>query len=230
MHEFGTSREALGTIALTMRSNAQRNSNAQMFGRTLTMPEYLDAPVIADPYRLFDCSLETDGACAVILTSADRARDCFAPPVAVIGAAEGHPDSADDIANRPDFFDTGLTKAAPRALSEAGITHSDVDVALIYDCFTFEVIQQLEEAGFCGRGEGGPFVLDGNISPGGSLPVNPHGGLLSEGHVGGMNHVVEAVRQLRGTAGERQVAGAEVAVVTGWGDMGDGSIAALART
>ena len=230
MHEFGTTREALGTVALTMRANAQRNPGAQMYGRELTMAQYLDAPVIADPYLKYDCCLETDGAAAVIVARQDRARDAAAPIVRIEGIAEGHPDSADDIASRSDFFDTGLTKAAPRAFGQAGMTPSDVDLAFIYDCFTFEVIQQLEEAGFCGRGEGGTFVLDGNIAADGSLPVNPHGGLLSEGHLTGMNHLVEAVRQLRHhTPDGRQVAGAEVAAITGWGDMGDGALAVLAR-
>jgi acetyl-CoA acetyltransferase len=225
MHEFGTTREALGTVALTMRANAQRNPGAQMYGRELTMDDYLNAPMIADPYLKYDCCLETDGAAAVIV-----ARDAAAPGVRIEGIAEGHPDSADDIASRRDIFNTGLTKAAPRAFAQAGMCPSDVDIAFIYDCFTFEVIQQLEEAGFCERGEGGPFVLDGNIAADGSLPVNPHGGLLSEGHLTGMNHLVEAVRQLRHQApGGRQVQGAEVAAVTGWGDMGDGALALLRR-
>jgi acetyl-CoA acetyltransferase len=230
MHEFGTTREALGTIALTMRANAQRNPGAQMYGRELTMEQYLSAPVIADPYLKFDCCLETDGAAAVIVARENRARDASGPVVRIEGIAEGHPDSADDMASRWDIFNTGLTKAAPRAFGLAGMTPSDVDIAFIYDCFTFEVIQQLEEAGFCGRGEGGPFVLDGSIAPDGSLPVNPHGGLLSEGHLTGMNHVVEAVRQLRRQVpDDRQVPGAETAAITGWGDMGDGALALLAR-
>ena len=230
MHEFGTTREALGTVALTMRANAQRNPGAQMYGRTLTMDDYLGAPVIADPYRKFDCCLETDGAAAVIVARQDRAADAPAPAVRIRGIAEGHPDSADDLAGRWDFFNTGLTKAAPRAFGQAGIGPGDVDVAFIYDCFTFEVIQQLEEAGFCGRGEGGGFVLDGHIAPGGSLPVNPHGGLLSEGHLTGVNHLIECVRQLRHQApGGRQVADVEVAALTGWGDMGDGALALLTK-
>ena len=230
MHDYGTSREALGAVALTMRAHAQLNPRAQMYGKPLTLEEYLAGRPIADPYWLFDCCPESDGACAVIVTSMDRARDGRHAPIRIAGSAEGHPDSADYIAGRPDFYNIGLSKAAPRALGEAGIGLEDIDVALIYDCFTFEVIQQLEELGACPRGEGGSFVLDGNIALHGSFPVNPHGGLLSEGHLGGMNHIAEAVSQLRGASGGRQIEAAEVAVVTGWGDMGDGSLAVLART
>ena len=226
MHEFGTSRDALAEVALTMRANAQLDPTAQMHGRPLTREEYLNSRMIADPYLLFDCCLETDGAAAVIV-SAPGAGGGDRPPVVIAGGAEGHPDSPDDLCGRADLFDTGLTRAAPRAFAAAGLAPADVDVALIYDCFTFEVIQQLEEAGFCPRGEGGPFVLDGGIALTGALPVNPHGGLLSHAHTAGMTHVVEAVRQLRGECGARQVAGARVAAVTGWGDLGDGALALL---
>ncbi|WP_122819710.1 thiolase C-terminal domain-containing protein [Nocardioides pantholopis] len=228
LHEFGLSREVLGTVATTMRAHAQLNPHAQMYGRPLTMADYLAAPMIADPYLKFDCCLETDGAAAVLVTTAERAADAPHPMVRVLAATEGRPAPADDLANREDPFSVGLTSAAPEAYARAGVGPHDVDVAMIYDCFTFEVVQQLEEAGFCERGTAGDFVLGGNIALGGSLPVNPHGGLLSEGHVAGLNHVVEAVTQLRGTAGERQVVGAEIAAVTGWGDLGDGAFALLA--
>jgi len=228
MHEFGTTREQLGAVALTMRQHANLNPAAQMFSKKLTMEEYLAAPVIADPYHLFDCCLETDGAAAVLVASPEYAARVGAAPVHIEGAAEGHPDSPDDIGNRRDFFNTGLTKAAPRAFDMAGCGPEDVDFAMVYDCFTFEVIHQLECAGFCKLGEGGEFVADGNIALGGRLPVNPSGGLLSEGHLGGMNHLVEAVRQLRGICGGRQVEGAIRCAVTGWGDLGDGALAILA--
>jgi acetyl-CoA acetyltransferase len=227
MQEFGTSRDALAEVALTMRANAQLNESAQMHGRPLVKEEYLASRMIADPYLLLDCCLETDGAAAVIVTSRERARNRAARPVTVSAAAEGHPDSPDDLSARADLFSTGLTKAAPRAFAAAGLGPQDVDVALIYDCFTFEVIQQLEEAGFCPRGSGGGYVLDGHIRLDGDLPVNPHGGLLSHAHTAGMTHIIEAVRQLRGECGKRQVASARVAAVTGWGDLGDGALAIL---
>jgi acetyl-CoA acetyltransferase len=229
MHEFGTKHEQLGAIAVAMRKHAQLNPGAVMNGRPMTLDEYMASPMLADPYRFFDCCLETDGAAAVIVTTTERARDLPTQPIYIMGAACGQPYPADEITNRKDIFQTGLSIAAPEAFAKAGVTPGDLDFAMIYDCFTFEVLQQIEEIGFCKRGEGGAFVEGGRIELGGELPINTHGGLLSEAHVLGMSHIVEAVKQLRGSALGRQVEGAELGVVTGWGDFGDGSIAVLRR-
>jgi acetyl-CoA acetyltransferase len=228
MELYGTTSRQLAEIAVTTRQHAILNGNARMTA-PITIEDHQASRMIADPLRLLDCSLESDGATAIVVSAADRAKDLRRPRILLAGLAEGHPDSPSTITQRGDMTRLGLAKAAPRAFAMAGVTHADIDVAEIYDCFTYIVLCQIEDLGFCGKGEGGAFVEGGGLGLGGRLPVNTHGGLLSQAHMAGMNHVTELVRQLRNEAGRAQVPNAEVGLVTGYGDLGDGTIAIMTR-
>ncbi|MCO5974492.1 thiolase C-terminal domain-containing protein [Actinoallomurus soli] len=212
MLKYGTTHEQLGSIAVGQRANAAKNPQA-LKRDPITIEDYLASRWIAEPLRLLDCCLETDGACAVVVTSAERARDLAAPPVLISGAVWGGGDSFLS-GQGGDFTVSEAARIAPRLYAMAGVGPEDIDVAELYDCFTYSVLVQLEDYGFCAKGEGGPYAASGAIRPDGALPVNTHGGFLSEGYVHGINHVAEAVAQLRGTAGDRQVSGAEVALST----------------
>jgi acetyl-CoA acetyltransferase len=227
MELYGTTSRQLAEIAVTTRYHASLQTNATM-KNPITIEDHQSSRMISDPLRLLDCSLESDGGAAVVISAPDRAKDLAKRPILVMGVAEGHPDSPSAITQRPDLTTLGLAKAAPKAFAMAGVTQGDIDVAEVYDCFTYIVMCQLEDLGFCKKGEGGAFVEDGALGLAGRLPVNTHGGLLSQAHMAGMNHIVELARQLRGEAAA-QVRDAEIGLVTGYGDMGDGALAIMRR-
>src|SRR5690606_15783120 len=209
LHEYGAGPEALAEVAVAARGHASRHPSAHR--RTpITVADVLASPMVSSPLHALDCCLISDYGAAVLLTSAERAADLARPPVALLGTGEAT--THEFISAAPDLLATGARPAAERAYAEAGLGPSDLDLVYLYDCFTITVLLLLEEVGLCGRGEAADLVASGAIGPGGSLPVNTHGGLLSYSN-GGLLHVVEAVRQLRGEAGERQVAGAETALV-----------------
>jgi acetyl-CoA acetyltransferase len=233
MERFGTRKEALARIATVSRSHAQRNPRAQQRA-PMSVDDYFASPMIVDPFNLYDICQETDGACAVVVTSIERARTLRHRPVGILSSAYGGRrapglDLDDDLAwgdNSENF--TGALR--DRLFGNAGVGPGDIDVAEIYDCFTYSVIMALEGLGFAPLGEGGAYAEDpSTLALGSKLPVNTHGGLLSEGYIHGLNHVVEATEQLRGDAGERQVPGAELALVTGGAmTVGSGLILAAA--
>jgi len=214
--EFGLTEEQLATIPITFRKNACLNPNAQ-FHQAITLDEYKAARYVAEPLHLFDCCPVTDGAAAVIVTSVERARALKKPPVYVMGFGQGHPSW--DLPQREQWTTSGAAIAGPIAFQMAGVTPADVDTAHLYDCFSIVPIITLEDYGFCKKGEGKDFVQGGRIEIDGELPLNSSGGLLAETGMPGMQHVLEAVRQLRGEADARQVKDPKIAVVSNQGGI-----------
>ncbi len=216
MHQYGTTSEQLASISVQMREHAGRNPNA-MYRDPITVDDVLSSRLVADPLHKFDCCVISDGGCAIILTTEERARDLAHKPVYVRGAAGGM--THHSIQGMADMTTTAAAVTGPKAFAEAGITPADVDLFCMYDSFTYTVLVVLEDLGFAPKGEGGAFVADGNLRLGGLLPTNTDGGGLAATHPGmrGLFLLCEATRQLRGVAGESQVAGAEVAVASGSG-------------
>jgi acetyl-CoA acetyltransferase len=216
MHEFGTTSEQLASVAVQTRAWAALNEEATHRG-PLSVDDVLASPLVADPLHKYDCCLITDGAAALVLTTEENARAHGARAVRIAGYAEAQ--SHWTISQMPDIVTTPATRTGPRALAMADLTTDDVDVLEVYDSFTITALLQLEDLGFCKKGEGGRFVTEVGTGPGGGLPMNTSGGGLSFAHPGmyGLLILVEAVRQLRGECGARQVPGARVALVSGMG-------------
>jgi acetyl-CoA acetyltransferase len=216
MHEYGTTAEQLAEIAVGVREFATLNPLAR-YRDPLTVDDVLASRMIADPLHLLDCCVITDGGGAVIVTTEERARDLKQKPVHILGAAGGQ--THWNIDQMPDFTEIAAAQSGPEAMARAGVTHADIDVLQLYDSFTITVLLMLEGLGFCAKGEGGAFVAEGNLRRGGRYPTNTDGGGLSSNHPGmrGIFLLIEAVRQLRGQAGDAQVPGAEVALCCGSG-------------
>jgi len=216
IHQYGLKREQLGEVALAARRWAQLNPDA-FVREDLSLDQYLGARMVADPLSVRDCCLVTDGAAAIVMTRADRARDLVSSPVYLLGGAIGT--SHRDIAQMPDLTLTAAVQSGARAFAEAQVQPADVDVVQLYDAFTINVLLFLEDLGFCAKGEAADFIAGGRIAPGGALPVNTNGGGLSCVHPGmyGLFTMVEAAEQLMGRAGARQVPGARLAVAHGNG-------------
>ncbi len=219
MHAYGTTSEQLAAVSVACRKHASLNPAAQMRD-PITVDDVLNSKMIADPLHLLDCSVVSDGGAAIIMTAAERAKDFRPQPVYVLGIGEGH--SHEHISQARNLTTSAAKEAGERTYAMAGLGPQDIDVAELYDCFTPVVVVELEDLGFCPKGEGGRFVENGRIELGGELPVNTHGGLMSHchpGHPGSMFSVTEAVFQLRGEGGPRQVQDAEVALVHAQGGI-----------
>jgi acetyl-CoA acetyltransferase len=227
-HVYGTTDEDFGQIAITTRSHASANEHA-MQRQAIDMDDYLSARWICEPFRLYDCCLETDGAVALVVTTLDRARDLRHDPIRIAGFGEAHTNGG-SWTNFPDLSDMYSAYASKRLWASTDLRPADIDVACMYDCFTGTVMATFEDFGLCPKGETGAFFREGRATYGGDTVVNPHGGLLSEGYLHGLNHHYEAALQLRGDAGARQVPDARHALVTaGAGPAGGALIYEVAR-
>ncbi|MGE3594133.1 MAG: thiolase family protein [Dehalococcoidia bacterium] len=219
MHEYGTTSEELAGVAVAMRKHAARHPSAHMRS-LITVNDVTASRLIASPLRLLDCSLISDGGCALVVSGREAARDQRHVPIAIAGIGHGH--THEHLISAPSLTSFGCAQSAAQAMARAGVAPADIDVAAIYDSFTITLIVELECMGFFQRGEAGGAALRGELDLTGKLPCNTHGGLLSHGHpgaAGGMFHIHEAVLQLRGTASVRQVANADLAFVHGDGGI-----------
>ncbi len=216
MHEFGTSSEQLGMISVQERQWAQMNPRARFYRRPITLEDHQTSPIVVYPYHLLDICLVSDGAVSVVMTTEERAVDAPRPPVWVLGVGFGET-MAELWWAKQNYTQLAVKTAKEQAFSQARISLEDIDCAQLYDCFTGEVLFQLEDYGWCSKGDGGPFVAEGRIGPGGDIAVNTGGGLLAAYHFGDLTGLSEAVLQLRGETGERQVPNCKVALVTGHG-------------
>jgi acetyl-CoA acetyltransferase len=215
MDLFGTTSEQLGAIAVSQRQWAMQNERAQI-RRPLTLEEHQASRFIAEPLHLYDCCLVSNGAIALVVTSATRARALRQPPVHVLGVGQAAPGDSQRTDRHPGVY-TGATRSGHHALGRAGVTLDDIDVLELYDCYTYTVLVTLEDYGFCEKGEGGSFVEDGKLGPGGSLPTNTGGGQLSSFYMWGFTPLSEGVIQARGQGGPRQVDKHDLVLVSGNG-------------
>jgi acetyl-CoA acetyltransferase len=229
MYEYGTTREQLAQVAVAAREWAKLNRKAFMRD-DLTIEDVLASRMVSSPLSILDCCLVTDGGGALLVTSPERAKDLRRPPVYLLGAGEAHWHR--NISQMPDLTVTAAADSGRRAYEMAGVGPEDADVTILYDAFTINPILFLEDLGFCEKGEGGAFVEGGRIAPGGELAVNTNGGGLSYNHPGmyGLLLLIEAVRQLRGECGERQVEDACVALAHGNGGVLSSQVTAVLGT
>jgi len=217
METYGTTEDHLGQVAVSTREWATMNPRAQQ-RKPMTMEDHHNSRYVVEPLHLFDCCLVSNGGVAVIVTSAERARDLKQKPAYINGMGQGHFGDSQRRGREP-FIQTGLKPAAEMAYRMAGVGPEDIDACELYDCYTYTVIVSLEDCGFCAKGEGGPYIADGKLGPGGALPTNTGGGQLSGYYMWGMTPLSEAVLQLQGNEGERQVPNLNNVLVTGNGGV-----------